>query len=254
MHIETVGSGPDLVMIHGWAMHSGMFAPLTRKLHKHFRLHLVDLPGHGKSRGCTVPCDPKACANDLLERLPPALWLGWSLGGLVSLHAALARPDRVRALIQVAATPSFVAREDWPHGMPKETLAEFAAGLDRHYRTTILRFLALEALGSKHAESELRELKAHVFERGDPEPAALEQGLLALEQTDLRGKLVDLRMPSLWIAGRRDRLVPAAAMRWAAGRNPRSRCLQLPSGHAPFIGHAAQIDEAISTLKTEIDS
>ena len=49
MHIETCGSGPDLVLIHGWAMHGGIFAPLTPLLREHFRVHLVDLPGHGYS-------------------------------------------------------------------------------------------------------------------------------------------------------------------------------------------------------------
>ena len=49
MHIETLGSGPDLVLIHGWAMHGGVFAPLLRELSAHFECHVVDLPGHGLS-------------------------------------------------------------------------------------------------------------------------------------------------------------------------------------------------------------
>jgi len=254
MHIETIGDGPDLVMIHGWAMHSGIFAPLTRELRKGYRLHLVDLPGHGASRGCNLPCDPQVCAQALIARLPPALWLGWSLGGLVSLHAALAEPQRVRALVQIAATPCFVARDDWPYGLARAALTEFAAGLEQNFRAVVMRFLALEAMGSEHADSELRELKTHVFERGEPEMAALRQGLKALEQTDMRKRLVELRMPSLWIAGRRDRLVPAAAMQWAAGQNPRARFEQLPSGHAPFIGLATQISDAIMAMKPEMVS
>ena len=30
MHVETVGAGPDCILIHGWAMHAGVFAPLTQ--------------------------------------------------------------------------------------------------------------------------------------------------------------------------------------------------------------------------------
>ena len=37
-------------LIHGWAMHGGIFAPLVDALAAHWRLHLVDLPGHGRSR------------------------------------------------------------------------------------------------------------------------------------------------------------------------------------------------------------
>ena len=36
MHIETLGDGPDLVLLHGWAMHGGIFEPLTRRLRERF--------------------------------------------------------------------------------------------------------------------------------------------------------------------------------------------------------------------------
>ena len=51
MHIEAHGSGPDLVLIHGWAMHGGVFAGLLERLGARFRVHVVDLPGHGLARG-----------------------------------------------------------------------------------------------------------------------------------------------------------------------------------------------------------
>ena len=38
--ITRVGAGPDLVLIHGWAMHGGIFAPLVDRLAAHFCLHL----------------------------------------------------------------------------------------------------------------------------------------------------------------------------------------------------------------------
>src|SRR5688500_1973147 len=99
MFIETRGSGPALVMLHGWAMHGGVFAPLCAALEDRFSLHLVDLPGHGHSRDDTTPLSLEAVCDALLERLPPALWMGWSLGGLFALKAALQRPDAVQGLI-----------------------------------------------------------------------------------------------------------------------------------------------------------
>ena len=48
-YIATLGDGPDLVLLHGWAMHGGIFGPLIDALAGHFRLHVVDLPGHGHS-------------------------------------------------------------------------------------------------------------------------------------------------------------------------------------------------------------
>ncbi|MGH8172439.1 MAG: alpha/beta fold hydrolase, partial [Rhodanobacteraceae bacterium] len=96
MHIETRGSGPDLVMLHGWAMHGGIFAPFADALAAHFTLHVVDLPGHGFSHDDTGTLDPVECARRIAEAAPRAIWLGWSLGGLIALRAALDRPDRVR--------------------------------------------------------------------------------------------------------------------------------------------------------------
>jgi len=248
MYIDTQGAGPDLVLIHGWAMHGGIFAPLTRELRGRFRLHIVDLPGHGNSRDDAGSLDPAACASRLVERLPPAAWIGWSLGGLASLHAALDHRHKVRGIVEIASSPRFVAAPDWPHGMPFEVFAQFDAGLRTDYRATIERFLALETFGSDDAKAELRELRAHVFERGEPVVAALEQGMQILETTDLRARLRELSVPNLWIAGRRDRLVSTAAMRWAAQQNPHGKFLEFPSGHAPFIGHAAEVADAISVF------
>jgi len=245
MHIESLGQGPDLVLLHGWAMHAGIFAPLSERLARTFRVHLVDLPGHGYSRDDLQDLDPTRCAAALARRVPRAVWVGWSLGGLVALRVALDFQDQVRGLAMIASSPRFVAGADWPHGVKLEIFAQFDAGLRSDWRTTVERFRALEALGSEHTQNCLHELRAHVFERGEPALAALEQGMYVLETTDLRARLMELTTPSLWIAGRRDRFVPAAAMRWSAQRSAQGRYLEFPSGHAPFIGHADEMDDSI---------
>jgi len=252
MHIETIGSGPDLILIHGWAMHAGIFAPLTERLAREFRVHLVDLPGHGYSRDDLAALDPAYSAATLVAHLPRAIWVGWSLGGLVALHAALLPDSPLRGLVMIAASPRFVAAADWPHGVQREVFEQFDSGLRSAYRATIERFLALEALGSEHTQACLHELRAHVFERGEPALAALEQGLRTLETTDLRARLTELKVPSLWLAGCRDRLVPAAAMRWAAQQSPQGRFVEFSSGHAPFIGHAQAVAAAITAFAADL--
>jgi pimeloyl-[acyl-carrier protein] methyl ester esterase len=211
-------------------------------------VHLVDLPGHGYSRVDAASLDPAQYAAALATRVPRALWVGWSLGGLVALQAALLPGSPLRGLVMIAASPRFVAGPDWPHGVALEVFAQFDAGLRVDYRATIERFLALEVLGSHHAQAELKGLRAHVFERGEPALAALEQGMQVLEAADLRAHLGELAMPNLWLAGRRDRLVPVAAMRWAAQQNPQGRFMEFSSGHAPFIGHAVEVADAIAAF------
>jgi pimeloyl-[acyl-carrier protein] methyl ester esterase len=129
---------------------------------------------------------------------------------------------------------------------------EFAEGLRRDYRRTVERFLALEAMGSDHAQTALRELKEHVFERGEPSVSVLCDGLAILDRADLRAAVGQLAVPSLWIAGRRDRLIPAAAMRWAAAHAPQGRYLEFSAGHAPFIGHAVDVAAAIAAFAQEL--
>lgn len=250
MHIELHGNGPDLVLIHGWAMHGGIFAPLLDALAPQFRVHLVDLPGHGFSRD-EGRLDVADAARRIAASTPRALWVGWSLGGLVALRAALDHPASVAGLAMLASSPCFVAAPDWPHGVAASVFDEFARELEGRYQHAIERFLALETLGSPHAQAELRALKQIVFARGEPDVAALRDGLAALAANDLRAELAHLSMPSLWIGGRRDRLVPPAALQWSAAHAPRARLLEFNSGHAPFLEHAPAIAGALRELHKE---
>ncbi|MBD3827469.1 MULTISPECIES: pimeloyl-ACP methyl ester esterase BioH [Stenotrophomonas] len=241
MQIEVVGQGPALVLIHGWALHGGVFAPLVERLADRFQLHLVDLPGHGASRDDATPLRLPYVVNAIAAATPPAVWCGWSLGGLFALHAAATLPQ-VRALVMIAATPCFVRAVDWPDAVEASVFEQFGQDLARDYRGTLERFLALDAMGSEHAKQELRTLREMLVARGEPAPHALNDGLRLLEASDLRGALPTLRTPSLWLAGQRDRLVAARTMQAAAALTPAAEMHTIAhGGHAPFLGHADEV-------------
>jgi pimeloyl-[acyl-carrier protein] methyl ester esterase len=249
LHIRTQGhDGHHLVLLHGWAMHGSVFAPLVEVMRDRCTLHVVDLPGHGRSRDSTVSLQPADCARAISARVPPAIWLGWSLGGLYALQAALDFPDRVQGLAMLCASPRFVRDNDWPHAVSPEILQDFGRDLTIDYEGTLERFLALEALGSDCAQADLRELRADTFNEHRPDVRALVEGLDVLEHTDLRARLPELTRDSAWIAGRRDRLIPWQAMQWSATQCGGTFACIAGGGHAPFIGHAAAVAHALAPL------
>lgn len=253
LYIEQRGQGPrHIVLLHGWAMHGGVFTPLVDKLAKRATVHVVDLPGHGRSRDCTMSLEPSVCAKAIAEATPPAIWLGWSLGGLMALTGALEQPSKVQALAMVCSSPCFVRKPDWKYGMSPEVFATFGRELGQTYRLTLERFLALEAMGSSHARDDMRQLHEGVFARGEPAPRVLKEGLDILERVDLRVRLAELHCPGTWIAGARDRLIPWRAMQWAAARSGAAFTCVEHAGHAPFIGFADAVMNALEPLLGQV--
>lgn len=249
LFIETRGHGATrLVLLHGWAMAGSVFAPLVERLEDRCTLHIVDLPGHGRSHENEIALQPAECARAIAQAVPPAIWLGWSLGGVIALQAALDLPERVHALAMLCASPRFVRGQDWPHAISPEILQQFAADLNEDHRATLERFLALEALGSDSAQEDLRQLRRDTFAGQPPSVRALCDGLEVLEHTDLRARLHELVAPSTWIAGRRDRLVPWQAMQWSAQQCGGAFTCIHGGGHAPFIGHADEVVAALEPL------
>ncbi|HEX7374897.1 MAG TPA: pimeloyl-ACP methyl ester esterase BioH [Steroidobacteraceae bacterium] len=243
LHVETLGCGPDVVLLHGWALHGGMWGPWLDTLAEHARLHVVDLPGHGLSRWHDGIVDLESLAQQVLPAVPRgASILGWSLGGMVALELARRHPQHVRSLVLLATTPRFVAGDGWDYGMESDVLDGFARGLARDYRGTVRMFLALQTLGDENAALALRELRSKLASHGEPDPRALTAGLGILRASDLRDALPHIAQPALVMGGQRDRLTPPEAVRELAARLPsaRFRCIEC-AGHAPFLSHPDEV-------------
>jgi pimeloyl-[acyl-carrier protein] methyl ester esterase len=234
-----------LILLHGWGMNAAVWAGLPAALGAALDgrpITPIDLPGHGGA-----PCPPggaqlDAWADACLTLAPPrAIWLGWSLGGLVAMDAALRAPDRVAALILMTATPRFVRADDWPHAMAAETLEQFHSGLLADPAGTLERFLALQVRGSEASRETLRTLRRELAARPAPDPQALALGLELLRDSDLRGRLAEISCPTLWLYGSHDTLVPAAAGAAVARLIPAARVHTIRgAAHAPFLSHPAE--------------
>jgi len=244
LHVETIGRGPDLVMLHGWGLHGGVWGPLAEQLTEHFTLHLVDLPGHGHSREHALG-DVDGIAQEISALLPREYSLaGWSLGGLVAMRIALQAPPK--HLILLATTPCFVTRSDWATAMQPAVLEDFARRLGNDYRATLNNFLALQVLHDSAARATLRQLMQALFLRGEPHPDVLGMGLDLLASTDLRGDVSRIDAPTLVLHGDRDTLTPVGAGRWLAGNISGAHYIELSgAAHAPFLSHRDAVAEAM---------
>ena len=139
LYTEVRGSGPALVLLHGWGLNLRIWDGLAAALSERFRIIAVDLPGHGRSAWLPERSSLEEQAAQVRETVAGVAGecslLGWSLGGQIALQLAAADARRatcpVRAgaaaaihrLVLVATTPRFVAAPDWPHGAPAERLA-----------------------------------------------------------------------------------------------------------------------------------
>jgi len=247
LHVESHGSGRPLVLLHGFAMHSGLFAPLLPTLARRHRVHVVDLPGHGYSPS-VEPFDlpTVTAAVDASVDVADATVLGCSLGGQVALQWTAAQPGKVHKLVLVATTPSFVVRDDWPFAMAAGTLAQFGDELRASYRLTLLRFLSLQVQGSAEGRATLATLRERLSERGEPPQAALDGALEALRRTDLRPTLPNVTARTLVIGGDRDALVPLGATKALAAALPNAAHATIEgAAHVPFLSHPGRFLDAV---------
>ncbi len=251
LHVASRGSGADLVLLHGWGMHGGVWEGVADKLADSFRVHAVDLPGHGESAS-VAPYSLDKATEELAAVVPQrAHWCGWSLGGLVALEAARRFPDRVARLVLVASTPCFARRADWPCAVAPEVLGEFAGSLESDYEGTLKRFLSLQARGDDTAKAVLRDLRERLFTRGRPAAEALRGGLEILAGCDLRGRVAGVAQPTLAIHGERDQLVPLPVGEWLARNLPAARLAVVKgAAHAPFLSHPDEFVNLVNGFLT----
>ena len=259
IHIQSSGHGPDLVLLHGWAMHSGYFDSATELLRNNFRVHQVDLPGHGLSRDYPEPYHIESIAQEIVTALTPrvndrAIYLGWSLGGSVASWLAAHESSHVAGLILVASNPCFVQQPDWPYAIADSVLQEFADSLVADYEKTLLRFLSLQIRGADNEREVLRQLRSQLRTLKAPEPAVLNGGLAILRQCDHRELLKQLTQPVLLLGGQKDTLVPVAALQSAAAQLANATLsIWETAGHAPFLSNPERFADEVNKFAEQMN-
>jgi len=255
LYHEVAGSGPDLVLLHGWSLNLRVWERLTRHLAARFRVIAIDLPGHGHSDWDPKAASPAAQAWRVHETLAPLteryMLLGWSLGGQLAIDLAAAMPAGIERLALVATTPRFLAAPGWRCGSPRPRLSRLIHRLHVEGGLAVRDFLALQVRGSAPATAAraLALLTEAVHTHGAAQLDALVSGLARLRDSDLRRALPQLSMPALVIAGQRDRVIRPAAGRALAAALPHASYVEIAgAAHAPFLSHPVQFLKHLTTF------
>lgn len=234
LHIESSGQGRDLVLIHGWGMHSGCWKEIAGALAERCRVHCVDLPGHGSSPHCGG-----SWVDALAQALPFDVDLcGWSLGGQLAMEWAWRHPDQVGKLALVSSTPRFTATENWAHGIPGEIFQQFSDMLERDTDAALKRFLFLQTRGETDAARLFRQLQRLAGSSAQME--GLRTGLELLRKYDLREAAQSIGQRTLILHGACDGLTPFGAGAWLREHMPNACLVAAPGcAHAPFLSDPA---------------
>jgi pimeloyl-[acyl-carrier protein] methyl ester esterase len=259
LHVREAGSGPPLLMIHGWAM-SGRVWRFQEPLADRWRLVVPDLSGHGFSPAMddlndfTVP----VLAQSLIElldtlKIDRLAVMGWSLGALVALRLTELLGDRLAALVLVGGTARFCTADDYPHGLPSQDVRGLGLRLRRDYGATLgdffKRMFAPDELDYDQYQRIVREV---VLGGRQPAPEVALAGLLALAGEDVRRLLPAVAAPTLILHGMADTICPPGSARYLADQLPYVTQHLVPGvGHAPFLTRPEEFNTLVTEFLTE---
>lgn len=227
IYYEVHGSGPPLLLTHGYSATSAMWQGQVEALSKDHQLILWDMRGHGAS---DYPDDPNAYSEAstvgdmaaLLDAVDAerAIVGGLSLGGYMSLAFYRAHPERVRALLIIDTGPGF--RNDEARSAWNKRAYETAERLDSD---------GLSILGSASRE------RSSARHRDATGLAHAARGMLTQRDARVIELLPEIKVRSLIVVGADDTPFLAASD-YMAAKIPGAEKIVIPSA-----GHAVNIDQ-----------
>jgi pimeloyl-ACP methyl ester carboxylesterase len=225
MHVREAGEtrgGAPIVLVHGAGTSSTAWLGLIGRLARHNRVVAPDLPGHGRSEGRVETIDDwrdaiGMCAASLC--LPPSILIGHSLGGAAAMLAALEWPEKVAGLILIASAPRFAVSPQLLETLDKR-FADWPGVFSELYY-------------SPETPAEVRRRGAELYCSASREQTIAD--FRAAAAVDLRGRLAEIRCPTLVLAGADDLVTPRKWSELLASSIPGAKLVVLPrTGHVPM--------------------
>jgi 2-succinyl-6-hydroxy-2,4-cyclohexadiene-1-carboxylate synthase len=235
---------PTFLLLHGFTHTGSSWDPVVAALGESYRSLTPDIRGHGSASG-TVPVTLHAVLADLDALVGPdeLTLVGYSMGGRIALHCALARPERVRRMVLIGASPGLadpaeraqrrLSDERLAQEIEASTIEDFA---ERWAQTPVLAGLTAAAREQAHADR-LRNT-----------PAGLARALRGLSTGALPSlweRLGELRMPVTLVVGERDDKFRDVAERMVKSI-PAPELVVVPgAGHAVHLEAPERVAEVI---------
>jgi len=240
MYYETEGDGSPLLLVHGLGYGSSTWE-LQKSFSSRFRLVAMDLRGHGRTTKLRGAYSVELFADDLKSlcdflSIRKTMMLGISLGGCVALRFALLYPECVSSLVLV-------------NTFAKIETENYKDAYKLVMRKYLMPLFSIERLASMSAERLFRrdtdfyELAYRKFLENDR--SCYLRSSRATFRFDCLAELKDLKIPSLIIAGRNDRVVSARhALRLHEGIKS-SILVFLEGGHALPIENPSEFNNTV---------
>lgn len=246
------GSGRPLVLVHGWAMHAGVWQGFIDRLSEHCMTVAVDLRGHGDSRLMQGPHTFEQYARDLSAliehlKLNDAVLLGWSMGASIILKMFSRGYRGTAPLVLISANPSLVQRDGYESGLAPVIVKRLYKQLQREYESGLNTFLNLLCTEQEHERFKNEPAyQAAMDSRRCPDQDAALSTLACLQGEDLRSIVEHITAPALIVHGAQDAICLSNGGRHLHDSIPGARMLMLSdTGHMPFITRREHVVKAV---------
>jgi 2-succinyl-6-hydroxy-2,4-cyclohexadiene-1-carboxylate synthase len=223
-----------LLLLHGFTATGRSWDTVRRRIDgaTYSEVLAPDLRGHGESADRT-PATIQAVVEDLRQEEPYAL-AGYSMGGRVALHLALAQPDLVRRLVLVSTTPGIA--EPSGRAQRRRSDEELAEGLERAGLETFTRWWAAQPLFAGQPPEVAAAARADRLRNTAEGLAASLRGMGTGRMTPVWDRLPELTMPATVIVGERDAKFRTIGEKMAE-RLPDAELVVVPG-----VGHAVHLE------------
>ena len=256
---EERGSGPVIVLIHGWCMSSVVWQLQLEELSSSFRVIAPDLRGHGRSSTSSDGYDLDSYVADIAALfnqlgLEDALLAGWSLGAQIVLQVFAQLREKVAGVGLISGTPRFTATKDFTWALGSYEADGMAVKLRRNTARALDGFV-----GSMFAPGELDDpiLSARIIDLLSaipvPDTGFALKSLQMLVEADMRGLLPGIDVPALIINGDQDVICLPGASEYMAQIIADNQHIVMPGcGHTPFLTRCREFDMALTEFRRRI--